>query len=187
YPEVFLDESYCHLDHASANRWVPRNDSIVAEPGRQPTLIIFGAFVVYYDKDKRALQGKFAKDSVYIWPALGKAHTRKANNQEENVWSNVPDEIREAGIMADVNDYHGNFNSEVFDALFRRLCQNLSDMNLGTCHIHLDGAKYHFHNLKKKPNKTNKKVEIREWQIENNHGIPKRIEIRYYKGRATGT
>ncbi|KAF9924149.1 hypothetical protein BGZ65_008491 [Modicella reniformis] len=172
YPEVFLDESYCHLDHSTANRWVQSNGGTVAEPGRQTLLVIFAAFVVYYDKEKRELQGTFVKDSVHIWPALGKAHIRKTDGQDDNVWSNVPEEIRQAGIMADVNDYHGNFNSEVFDALFRRLCQNLNDMNLGPCHIHLDGAKYHFHNLNKKPNASDKKITIQEWLIANDHGIP---------------
>jgi hypothetical protein len=37
--EVFLDESYCHLDHAAAKRWVFKGD-IVAEPGKKPLLVI---------------------------------------------------------------------------------------------------------------------------------------------------
>ncbi|KAG0249141.1 hypothetical protein BG011_009561 [Mortierella polycephala] len=45
--EVFLDEPYCHLDHAAARRWVPRR-GVVSEPEQKQFLIIFAAFVVYY-------------------------------------------------------------------------------------------------------------------------------------------
>jgi len=112
------------------------------------------------------------KDSVHIWPSIGKAHVRKKKDEEATVWNNVPEEVRQAGIIATDNDYHGNFNTEVFDALFRRLCQKLNDMGLGPCHIHLDGAKYHFHNTSKKPNSSNKVDEIKEWLRANGYGIP---------------
>ncbi|KAI8348197.1 hypothetical protein B0O80DRAFT_502126 [Mortierella sp. GBAus27b] len=45
-------------------------------------------------------------------------------------------------------------------------------MDLGICHIHLDGAKYHFHSPNKKPNTSNKVAEIREWLLTNNYRIP---------------
>ncbi|KAF9365648.1 hypothetical protein BGX34_009183 [Mortierella sp. NVP85] len=109
----------------------------------------FAAFVVYYDHEARQVQGKFVKDSVHIWPSIGKAHVKKSDKDKETVWNNVPHEIREANIMATDNDYHGNFNSEVFDVLFKRLCQKLVEMNLRGCQIHLDGAKYHFHDTNK--------------------------------------
>ncbi|KAI8599264.1 hypothetical protein EDD21DRAFT_380294 [Dissophora ornata] len=97
FPEVFLDESCCHLDHAAANRWVPKGD-IVTEPGRGPLLVIFAAFVVYYDRDNHRMESKFVQDSVYIWPAIGKAHLNtskrsKDGDNDNNVWNNVPQEI----------------------------------------------------------------------------------------------
>ncbi|KAI8597877.1 hypothetical protein EDD21DRAFT_436135 [Dissophora ornata] len=145
-PEVFLDESYCYLDHAAAKRWV-RKGGIVAEPGRKPLLIIFAAFVVYYDQETRKVESKFVKDSVYIWPAIGKVHIKndsRRSAENRKLWY-APSEIRDAGIIAIDYDYHGNFASVLFDGLFQRLCQNLNVMNLGPCNIHLDGASYHFH------------------------------------------
>ncbi|KAG0370808.1 hypothetical protein BGZ54_003804 [Gamsiella multidivaricata] len=65
-PKVFLDESYCHLDHATANRWVPKKGGIVSEPGWKPLLVIFAVFVVSWNKNKRQLQARFVRDSVYI-------------------------------------------------------------------------------------------------------------------------
>ncbi|KAG0247798.1 hypothetical protein DFQ27_001575, partial [Actinomortierella ambigua] len=47
----------------------------VAEPGRGSMLIIFAAFVVWYDEDKNKLRAKFVDESIYIWPSTGKAHT----------------------------------------------------------------------------------------------------------------
>ncbi|KAG0302070.1 hypothetical protein BGZ99_003207, partial [Dissophora globulifera] len=75
-PEVFLDESYCHLDHSASRRWVQKG-GIVTEPGRGPLLVIFAAFVVYYDRENHRMESKFVQDSVYIWPAIGKAHIHK--------------------------------------------------------------------------------------------------------------
>ncbi|KAF9359650.1 hypothetical protein BGX26_011804 [Mortierella sp. AD094] len=102
-PEVFLDESYCHLDHAAAKRWVT-SGGVVSEPGRKPLLVIFAAFVVYYDEDTKELKRSFVEDSVHIWPAIGKAYLRKPGQRlsahDAALWSNVPVEIQDAGIIA---------------------------------------------------------------------------------------
>jgi hypothetical protein len=45
-PEIFLDESYCHLDHASRLTWLPKG-GVVYEQGRKPLLVIFGAMAVW--------------------------------------------------------------------------------------------------------------------------------------------
>ncbi|KAF9166066.1 hypothetical protein BGX20_000350 [Mortierella sp. AD010] len=93
HPEVFLDESYCHLDHSAANRWVPKKSGIISEPRRKPLLVIFAAFVVSWSKVKKELQAKFVQDSVYIWPAIGKSHLPKETKDGEKnmtkVWAVV--------------------------------------------------------------------------------------------------
>jgi hypothetical protein len=40
------------------------------------------------------------KDSVHIWPSIGKAHVKKTDHDAATVWNNVPEEIREANVMA---------------------------------------------------------------------------------------
>ena len=37
----------------------------------------------------------FVKDSVHIWPSIGKAHVKKSDKDEATVWNNVPQEIRD--------------------------------------------------------------------------------------------
>ncbi|GBC35133.2 conserved hypothetical protein [Rhizophagus irregularis DAOM 181602=DAOM 197198] len=46
HPEVFLDESYCHLHHTSRNTWVP-HQGVVLAPGHGPLVVIFGAIIVF--------------------------------------------------------------------------------------------------------------------------------------------
>jgi hypothetical protein len=183
HPEVFLDESYCHLDHANSHRWVIPGKTMM-EPGHSQLLVIFAAFVVYYDKKDKELKAKFVDNSVYIWPALGKAHTKNgASAQNAEVWNNVPDFIKNANVIAPTHDYHGNFTSEVFDSIFTEICKNLVGMGLTRCRIHLDGASYHFHKNSSKPDgKGNMKDlaewcdrdEIKDWMAKNNMSLPDR-------------
>lgn len=171
HSEVFLDESYCHVHHVSRKRWVRKNGGRVADPGRKPLLVIFAAFVVYWDKDMNdgagGLEAKFVKDYVFIWPASG------GNKREKNkeLWLNVPPEIKEHNIIADEHDYHGNFNSAVFGKLFERLIKSLNEMGLPESRIHLDGASYHFHNENRIPTPSSTKAEIREFMEDPKHPI----------------
>jgi hypothetical protein len=48
-PEVFLDESYCHLSHQASKTWLPSR-GVVTEKGRKPMLAMFSA-TVFYDID----------------------------------------------------------------------------------------------------------------------------------------
>ncbi|KAG0197188.1 hypothetical protein BGX33_000881, partial [Mortierella sp. NVP41] len=166
HPEVFLDESYCHLDHTAPARWIIPGTP-VAEPGRSSLLVIFAAFVVWYDKDKEELRSKFVDESVYVWPSIGKAHTKSGGAAkslfDKEVWNDVPPEIKAAGIVAPTNNYHGNFTALLFDCLFTRICKSLQGMGLKNCRIHLDGASYHFHKTAAKPAGNAKLEDLREW------------------------
>lgn len=160
-PEVFLDESYCHLDHHSQCTWIP-TDGIVNERGRKPMLAIFGAFIVFTQDNK--LKANLVRDSILIWPVKGnirgQASRRVARDNE--LWRMVPDFVREARIAPDYHDYHGNFTSELFEKLFERLCTILTE-DYGPCHIHMDGAKYHLRKENPQPNSASKVVDIKAW------------------------
>jgi hypothetical protein len=111
YPEVFLDESYCHLN-SSTQRRVP-SDGIVADQGRQSLVVMFAAFVVYCDYEARLMEGKFVNDSVHIWPSIGKALLRK-RDEDADLCNNA---LCQAGVIATDDDYHGNFNADVFNII----------------------------------------------------------------------
>ena len=68
-PEVFIDESYYHLDHHAHLIWVPTK-GVVNECGHKPMLVIFGTFVVFQQDNK--LEANMVHKSVLIWPIKGK-------------------------------------------------------------------------------------------------------------------
>lgn len=92
-PEVFLDESYCHVDHSTGRTWV-RPRGVVNESGRKPMLVIFSAFIVF--KEGHGRRAEIIKDSVCVWPVDGGKST--------------------------YTDYHGYFNAEKFEHLFEVIC-----------------------------------------------------------------
>jgi hypothetical protein len=140
------------------------------EPGRKPMLVIYTAFVVHWSEWERKVVGKFVKDNVFIWPARnGKRLVQKP------IWNDLPSEIRDAAnanIIATGNDYHGNFNANLFDKLMLQLCTGLEEMGLKNCKIHLDGASYHFRDKNRIPT-VNKTLEfIKKWMQENDIPVP---------------
>ncbi|CAB4396593.1 unnamed protein product [Rhizophagus irregularis] len=124
-PEVFLDESYCHLHHTSRNTWVP-HQGVVLAPGHGPLVVIFGAIIVFRNGSSNKLHGELVPNSVHIWDPTIKPpgnRGRKRNNADE--WDNIPDVVKDANIMPNQVDYHGNFNAEIFEDLFSTLCKAL--------------------------------------------------------------
>ncbi|PKY39636.1 hypothetical protein RhiirA4_452853 [Rhizophagus irregularis] len=66
YPEVFFDESYCHLHHISRNTWVP-HQGVVLTPGHGLLIVIFGAIIVFRNGSSNKLHGELVPNSVHIW------------------------------------------------------------------------------------------------------------------------
>jgi transposase len=163
-PEVFLDESYCHLDHHARKTWV-ESGGVVNERGRLAMLVIFGAFVVFR-QDNRVC-ANFVRDNILVWPVSGGLRGATATGRGRRaagaeLWREVPAVVREAGIAPDFHDYHGNFNAELFERLFEKLCVILHD-DYGSCNIHMDGAKYHVRQENPLPSTANRVEAIRAW------------------------
>ncbi|PKY48010.1 hypothetical protein RhiirA4_463452 [Rhizophagus irregularis] len=88
-------------------------------------------------------------NSVHIWDPTIKPPSnrgRKRNNAEE--WNDVPDVVKEANIVPNQVDYHGNFTAEIFEDLFSTLCETLQEKYGSVC-IHMDGASYHKRRVEK--------------------------------------
>ncbi|GES77743.1 hypothetical protein H257_11777 [Rhizophagus clarus] len=168
-PEVFLDESYCHLHHTSRNTWVP-HQGVVLAPGHGPLVVIFGAIIVFWNGSSNKLHGELVPNSVHIWDPTIKPpenRGRKRNNAEE--WNDVPNIVKDSNIVPNQVDYHGNFNAEIFEDLFSTLCQTLHE-KYGPVNIHMDGASYHKRRVETIPSSSSKKQELIEWL--NAHDIP---------------
>ncbi|KAH9114581.1 hypothetical protein AeMF1_011351 [Aphanomyces euteiches] len=89
------------------------------------------------------ITGRFVETSLVMWPS-----SRKAK--------------RTRGVADSGDDYHGNFNSQLFEKWFRELCVTLATL-YGSCNIHMDGAKYHKRNTNICPKSTDKKFAIQQW------------------------
>jgi transposase len=92
-PELFLDESYCHIDHSTGRTWV-RPRGVVNESGRKPILVIFAAFIVFKEGHER--KAEIIQESVNVWPV----------QDNKNLYT----------------DYHGHFNAKKFERLFDTIC-----------------------------------------------------------------
>ncbi|KAI8146942.1 hypothetical protein BJV82DRAFT_665046 [Fennellomyces sp. T-0311] len=109
----------------------------VNEAGRKPILVIFGAFVVISQRDD--LHAKLVEEDIVVWPLKGKTHVdqpepetgdkrkrtpgRSPTKSTPKEWKNLPKCVKDAKIAPDYNDYHDNFNADLFERLFERLCK----------------------------------------------------------------
>lgn len=184
-PEVFLDESYIYTNHTIEKGWLPHG-GIVQKPGRGSMMVIFGAFIVWYDEDCGLLKAKFVEDFICNWPVSGGARLSKPDKKNKrdvgrppkdaNEWTTVLDVVRETSTVPDYHDYHGNFTADLFEEIFRRLCDQLTLMGFPGCDIHMDGASYHVRDSERPPNKNSKKDVIRKWLEDRKIPIPESAE-----------
>ncbi|CAB4493350.1 unnamed protein product [Rhizophagus irregularis] len=153
---------------------VPRR--VVLAPGHGPLVVIFGAIIVFRNGSSNKLHGELVPNSVHIWdPTIKPSGNwgRKRNNADE--WDNIPDVVKDANIMPNQVDYHGNFNAEIFEDLFSTLCKALYE-KYGPVNIHMDGASYHKWRVENIPTSNTKKQEIIDWL--NAHNIVFSDELR---------
>ena len=172
-PEVFLDESYCHLHHNRNNTWLP-HQGVVLTQGHGPLVVIFGAIIVLRNGNTNRLIGEIVPNSLLIWdPSIKPPSGRGRKRTNADSWGELPDAIRRANIVADNIDYHGNFTAEIFEDLFERLCQTVLEW-YGTAYIHMDGARYHKRRVEQVPTSSARKSVLADWLMKKNIPIPER-------------
>lgn len=88
------------------------------------------------------IRGSFVHESLVMWDSAKKG-------------SSDPDD-----------DYHGNFNAELFEIWFTKLCMSLQQ-DYGECSVHLDGAMYHKRVTNPVPTTATKKDLIQKWLADN--------------------
>jgi hypothetical protein len=130
-PEIFLDKSYCHVDHNQKLTWWPKGE-IVYERGRGKMFVIFGAIAIFRNANERALRGEIVKNSLYIWDLAIRSDGSTANSRRrsrprlhEEDWATVPESVLRSEIASDQVDYHKHFMADIIENLFKKLCQTL--------------------------------------------------------------
>ena len=89
-PEVFLDESYCHLHHITGHTWVPSH-GIVYEPGHGPLIIIFGAIIVMCNGNTNKLFDEIIPNSLLLWdPSIKPPSSRGRKRKNAEGWIIFP-------------------------------------------------------------------------------------------------
>ena len=157
-PEIYLDESYCNLNHVAQNVWIDtEHDGGVTyqKGGKGPRLCIIGAGVIFSNRDR--LFGEWIPGCFQCWNSI-KQKKRKYNPE-----------------IHDEEDYHGNFDADLFEKWFEKLC-GIAFQKYGSCRIHLDGAKYHKRVINPVPNSSNKKEKLMEWLFTNGISFDERLK-----------
>ncbi|CAB4374236.1 unnamed protein product [Rhizophagus irregularis] len=99
-------------------------------------------------------------NSVHIWdPRIKPPGNWRQKRSNAEKWNDVSDVIKDANIVLNQMDYHGNFNAEIFKDLFSTLCEILHE-KYGLVNIHMDGASYHKRWVENIPTLSTKKQEI---------------------------
>ncbi|KAE9211678.1 hypothetical protein PF004_g15850 [Phytophthora fragariae] len=139
-PEVFLDESYCNVNHVTGKIWLTSEKVRYGKTGKGPRACIIAAGVI---KTRGAVTtGEFVEGSIKVWNSALK----------RKLW--------------DEDDYHGNFDAEQFERWFQNLCSTLKKAKYGECTIHMDGASYHKRITNKTPTMSWLKAAIVAWIID---------------------
>ncbi|CAB5317315.1 unnamed protein product [Rhizophagus irregularis] len=106
------------------------------------------------------LHGELVPNSVHIWdPRIKPPGNWRQKRSNAEKWNDVSDVIKDANIVLNQMDYHGNFNAEIFKDLFSTLCEILHE-KYGLVNIHMDGASYHKRWVENIPTLSTKKQEI---------------------------
>ncbi|KAE8888906.1 hypothetical protein PF005_g967 [Phytophthora fragariae] len=137
-PEVFLDESYCNVNHVTGKTWLTSEKVRYGKTGKGSRACMIAAGVI---KTRGAVAtGEFVEGSIKVWKSALK----------RKLW--------------DEDDYHGNFDAEQFERWFQNLCCTLK-AKYGECN-HMDGASSHKRTTNKTPTMSWLKAAMVAWIID---------------------
>jgi len=140
-PEIYLDETYCHVNHRSASTWAEPNGKY-ALPSKGSKFIIVGAGAVFVRN--RKLRAEWVPGSLRMWdPAV------KPKKQTDD-------------LPPFLEDYHGNMNAANFERWFQLMCESASNV-YGPSNIYMDSCSSHKRLAEAFPTAAWKKAELQDW------------------------
>ena len=137
--EIFIDESYCNVNHGFRYTWYEQGKSIPGRTGVGQRANILGALAIG-DLDEKTKICEMVTGSLAIWH--GNDHSRgtytcHGPRMEKALKEHVNLQVLEP------TDYHGNVTADLFEDWLRDLCDLLNAKYGVQCIIYLDGAKSH--------------------------------------------
>jgi len=167
FDQRFSWTNLTYINHSLSKGWVDTEDNVYQQD-KGPMMVIFGAFVVWRDQHDN-VQGGFVEDHIINWPADGGNRLQEGVKKgrpfkDKEKWlSAVPPEILASKTVPQTHDYHGHFNSDIFEILFTCLCDKLNELGRRNCIIHMDGASYHVRSNDRAPTKSATKEAMIAW------------------------
>jgi hypothetical protein len=128
--EVFLEKSSFHTYRPQQSTWVEKN-GVVYEGGQGSMLVIH----IWCNccVSKWIIKSNKGRDCSRIFSFMGPKIQKQPNTSARRgpprknaaEWGNLPDTILNSGIAPNTVDYHGKFNADILEALFKKLCIKL--------------------------------------------------------------
>eukprot|EP00163_Fabomonas_tropica_P022229 TRINITY_DN3877_c0_g1_i2.p1 TRINITY_DN3877_c0_g1~~TRINITY_DN3877_c0_g1_i2.p1 ORF type:complete len:220 (+),score=29.26 TRINITY_DN3877_c0_g1_i2:887-1546(+) len=183
-PEVFLDETYAHIDHVRHLTWYDtagdRAYQIQHNDCRRIDTI--GAGIVEVKNNK--LCGRWVEiPETWVYKSAKKAPDADANADAEEGEEEAPAEQTETQVgrrntrrdkSKDKEAYHGGMTADKFEGWFEGLCKTLKAQGYKKAMIVMDGARAHKRNLNKGPTTVSKKEVMVKWLTEQGIDVPKK-------------
>ena len=161
--EVYLDESYCNVNHGFRHTWYEAGKSIVGRTGVGPRANIIGAIAVG-DLEDGTCVCEVVPGTLAIWHGNNRSrgtYVAHGPKMAEALKAHVMQEVLEP------EDYHGNVTGPLFEDWLRDLCDRLNQQYGTPCIIYLDGARSHkrIKEGSEQPTKGWSKTKLTEWLL----------------------
>ena len=119
-------------------------------------LVMFGAIAIRFVNHE--YEAQIVPGSLLMWDPTHKSTNGRVTAARVTAARALWNILDQTNVAPDQHNYHGNFNADLFETLFKRLCDNLQSF-YGPCVIHMDGAAYHKRNTCDAPKSSEQKAE----------------------------
>ena len=170
--EIYMDESYCNINHVHRSTWYERGKAIKGRTGVGQRANIMAAFAIGDLPDGRKIC-EVVPSSLAIWHGNNKVRGvyKSGDCGVRRMDETLKRMAKEGKEAAGPLDYHGNVNAPLFEDWLRDLCEILNARYGVPCTIYLDGAKSHKREKEefKQPTTSWSKPDVVAWLQQHGH------------------
>ena len=140
--EIYLDESYCNVNHVFRSTWYQKGKSIRGRTSVGQRANILAAFAIGTLPDGRDI-AEIVLGSLMIWHGNNKTRGVYTKTKHQDSWAaRTLKKAKDLQVLEPL-DYHGNVNGDLFEDWLTDLCEQLNLCYGCPCIIYMDGAKSH--------------------------------------------